>query len=262
MIDAIRPIVAIHQPNFFPWLGYFHKIRHADTFVLLDDAQIQRTGGSVTNRTELVSNGKPIVFTAPIERTHGGAPRIDEVRFSTREDFRERLASFLKQAYAKAPFMKELGEEIIGLVRNPEASLGAYNSAAIRALASLLELPARIVSSAALEVATSSTERLVDIVEKVGGRTYLAGAGAKDYQDDARFFARGIDVQYREFVAPSYPRGRYEPKAGLSILDALLFLGAKGTRELLDQPLDPSLLRRAGNASSSGGLPANAEGRS
>ena len=188
----LAPVVGIHQPNFFPWLGYFHKIRWSDTFVLLDDAQIQKTGGSVTNRTELVSNGKQLFFTAPIDRTKSGAPRIDEVRFATREDFREKLTALLKQAYAKAPFMKELGEEILALVRNPAESLGAYNAAAIRRIAEMLELPARIVSSSTLGVTTMSTERLVDIVEKLGGRTYLAGGGAKDYQDDSLFFDRRI----------------------------------------------------------------------
>ena len=241
-----RPIVAIHQPNFFPWLGYFHKMRWADTFVLLDDVQIQRrSGGTVTNRTELVSNGKRVVFTAPIDRTKGGAPRIDEVRFSATENFRERLARLIAHSYAKAPFMAELGNEILALVHHPSDALAVYNSAAIRRIATLLELPAKVVTSSELAVSTTSTERLADVVEKLEGRTYLAGGGAKGYQDDTIFFRRGMNVLYREFAPPVYPHGRDEPMSGLSILDALLFVGLKGTRELLEQPLDPALLRRA-----------------
>jgi hypothetical protein len=244
-----RPIVAIHQPNFFPWLGYFHKMRWSDVFVLLDDAQIQKTGGSVTNRAELVSNGKRMFFTAAIDRSKGGTMLIHEVRFAEGEDFRARLERLLRHAYARAPFMKELGPEILAMVREPAETLGAYNSAAIRRIAQLLGLRAELVSSSSLGVTTSSTQRLVDIVEKLGGRTYLAGGGAKNYQDDSLFFARGINVWYREFLAPSYPHGKDEPMAGLSVLDALLYTGVEGTRRLLDVPLDParlSLARAAG----------------
>jgi hypothetical protein len=241
----VRPIVAIHQPNFFPWLGYFHKMRWSDVFVLLDDAQIQKTGGSVTNRAELVSNGKRIFFTAPIDRSKGGTMLIHEVRFAEREDFRARLETLLRQAYARAPFMKELGPEILAMVREPAEALGAYNSAAIRRIAQLLGLRAEIVSSSSLGVTTTSTQRLVDIVDKLGGRTYLAGGGAKDYQDDSLFFARGINVWYRDFSAPAYPHGKDEPMAGLSVLDALLYTGVEGTRRLLDVPLDPARLRLA-----------------
>lgn len=242
------PIIGVHQPNFFPWLGYFHKIRWSDVFVLLDDAQIQKTGGSVTNRTELVSNGKQVFFTAAIDRTKSGGQMIRDVGFAAREDVRAKLTSFLKQAYAKAPFMKELGDEIFAIVNHSATTLGAYNANAIERIAAMLGLGARFVTSSSLDVHSTSTERLVDIVCLLGGKTYLAGAGAKAYQDDALFFARSIQVWYRDFVPPAYPRANRseEPKAGLSVLDALLLLGKQGTRDLLDQqPLDPSKLRRS-----------------
>ncbi len=241
----LRPIVAIHQPNFFPWLGYFHKMRWSDAFVLLDDAQIQKTGGSVTNRTELVSSGRRSFFTAPIDRTRSGTLRIDQVRFAPRGDFRERLVATLKQSYQKARHMQDLGEEIFALVRTPTESLAEYNAAAIRALSDLLRLPARVTSSSALDVSTTSTARLVEIAQKLGGRTYLCGSGARDYQDDAMFLTRGIHVWYRDFEPPAYARGSAPPERGLSVLDALFHLGRDGTRALLERPLDPARLARA-----------------
>lgn len=244
----LRPIVGIHQPNFFPWLGYFHKIRWSDTFVLLDDAQIQKTGGSVTNRAELFSNGKATMFTAAIDRSKG-AQSIRDVAFAPREDVRARLTTFLKQAYAKAPFQRELGGAILEIVNQPAATLGEYNSLAIERLASMLGLSTRFVMSSSLGVETSQTARLVDIMVKVGGKTYLAGGGAKNYQEDQLFFERSLNVWYREFTPPAYPRGpKDEPKAGLSILDALLMIGVAETRALLDHPLDPEKLSLAPSA--------------
>lgn len=239
-----HPIVGVHQPNFFPWIGYFHKLRWSDTFVVLDDVQIPRRSGSVVNRTSLAQNGKEVVFSAPLDRSAGRDARINQVSFSPTEDFREKLSKLIVHSYGRARFAEQLKEKVLELVRDPECSLAVYNTKAIRAVASWLELPARFTTSSELAVATTSTARLVDIVSAVSGKTYLAGAGAKDYQEDEQFFARSMNVWYREFLPPTYPRPQ-GPIAGLSILDALFHLGLEGTRALVDVPLEPEKLRLA-----------------
>ena len=61
-------IVGIHQPNFFPWFGYFLKIARSNKFVFLDDVQISNTS-SYVNRTSININGQAKWLTAPIRRT-------------------------------------------------------------------------------------------------------------------------------------------------------------------------------------------------
>ena len=63
-------IVGVHQPNFFPWFGYFLKIARSDKFVFLDDAQISNSS-SYVNRTSINFNGKAKWLTVPIQRTNG-----------------------------------------------------------------------------------------------------------------------------------------------------------------------------------------------
>ena len=173
-LESLQPIVACHQPNFFPWLGYFHKLRWSDTFVILDDVPIQRRSGTVTNRVAFAQNGKQLYMTAPITRAEGGAVQpINEVELAP-GDFKERFASFLRHNYKKA----ELLEEMIALVLDPATKLAEYNEAAIRRIAEILRLETPIVRSSTLPIATTSTQRLVDIVKLVGGKTYLSGAGA------------------------------------------------------------------------------------
>ncbi len=240
-------VVACHQPNFFPWLGYFHKLRWSDTFVVLDDALIQKTGGSVTNRTSLAgSRGEQIWFTAPIDRSFSGTRRIDEVKFSEREPFRERLLATLRMNYSRSPYFPELWSVLAPLVEDPEPLLATYNTRAIRRIAELLALPAKVVLSSSLAIDATSTERLVALVSAVTGDTYLFGGGAKDYQDDALFLRRGVNLYEQGFRPPTYARGTQPEIAGLSILDALFFLGTRGTRELLDaQPPPETGLRLA-----------------
>ena len=131
------------------------------------------------------------------------------------------------------------------LVEDPEPLLATYNTRAIRRIAELLALPAKVVLSSSFAIDATSTERLVEIVGAVSGDTYLYGGGAKDYQDDALFFRRGLNLQEQRFRPPTYARGTQPEIAGLSVLDALFFLGREGTRKLLDEPPPETGLRLA-----------------
>ena len=65
-------VVSIHQPNFFPWLGYFEKIVRSDYFIFLDNVQFPKKGGSWTNRVKLIVSGQPKWLTANINRQYHG----------------------------------------------------------------------------------------------------------------------------------------------------------------------------------------------
>ena len=84
---------AIQQPNFFPWLGYFDKIRQADTFIFLDDVNFPRSGsgmGCWTNRVRIAVQRRPFWIGAPVSRYHGRR-RIGDVRIAPDPKWRGRL---------------------------------------------------------------------------------------------------------------------------------------------------------------------------
>jgi hypothetical protein len=81
-------LVAIHQPNFFPWLGYFDKLARADVFILLDDAQYPKTGGTWSNRVQLLINEKPAWVTVPVVRSYHGVRQIREMRIDEQRPWR------------------------------------------------------------------------------------------------------------------------------------------------------------------------------
>jgi hypothetical protein len=71
MNNLTTRLVAIHQPNFLPWLGYFGKLLKSDIFVFLDDAQIPKKGSSWSNRVRVLIGGRPQWITSPISREDG-----------------------------------------------------------------------------------------------------------------------------------------------------------------------------------------------
>jgi hypothetical protein len=86
----MNKIVAIHQPNFFPWLGYFSKIARSDTFIFLDDVQFtKRKSGSWSNRVQLLIGDRSLWATAAIDRKYQGLREIREMRFRENDIWRD-----------------------------------------------------------------------------------------------------------------------------------------------------------------------------
>ena len=95
-------IVAVHQPNYAPWLGYFYKMAHCDIFVFLDAAQYSR--GSYTNRVRIGRIGKAVWLTQPINRDFGAT--ICDTRFSE-DDWPNRHLDTLRGSYRQAAAFDE-----------------------------------------------------------------------------------------------------------------------------------------------------------
>ena len=233
----MKRIVAIHQPNFFPWLGYFAKIARADVFVFLDAVDYPRSGsgmGSYTNRVRLNMNGAAQWWGCPVKKLPG-KPAISEVEIDQAQPWIKKRLAGLEQSYSKAGhFAAHIGA-VRDMVRLDEARISAYNMANVKAMCELLGVAAEFVVQSEIGSTGTATDLLVDLVGRVGGDAYLAGRGAAlQYHEDDKFRAAGIEPAYSDFAPEPYEQvGGGEFLPGLSVLDALFNLGADGTRALL-----------------------------
>ena len=230
-----RTVAAIHQPNYLPWLGYFHKIAQADVFVFLETVQFSK--GSYTNRVQILRDGKPAWLTQPIKQALGQS--IETVGFAE-PDWPRRHLDTLHGAYRGAAFFREIFPNLEALLIDaPQDSLAAANRHVIEGLAARLGLTPRFVRDGRLGVGrTDGGDRLVALVDAVApGAVYLSGKGGASYQDETKFAKAGLTLHYSAFAPRPYPQmggGAFVP--GLSIVDALFSLGIEGTRALIAMP--------------------------
>lgn len=229
-------VVAIHQPNFFPWLGYFNKMALADVFIILDNVQFPKKGGTWCNRVKLLVGGKPDWVTMPVERNFHGTRLISDMKINNNVPWRKQLLKTIHTNYSRKPFYKEALQLIEDLINNPTNYLAEFNMNAIMAIAKRLKMDGRkIIFSSTFNVEGKGTDLLIALVKQVGGNVYLSGGGAAGYQEDNKFAMAGIELRYQCFNHPNYlqHRGR-EFIPGLSIIDALMNCGIEQTYALLN----------------------------
>ena len=230
------PVVAIHQPNFFPWLGFFDKLARCDVFIVMDDVQFPKAGaGGWTNRVPLLINGASKWVTVPVVRSHHGVRTIRETEISEDEPWRERLLEQLRHSYGKAQHYAEAMALLTPLIEQRTASLCEYNANAIAEIGGALGIPAaRLVTMSSLPHSGSATDLLIALVQACAGDTYLCGAGSSGYLEPEKFAAAGIRLVFQNFTPVAYPqRGAPAFVPGLSIIDALANRGVAGTAALL-----------------------------
>ena len=203
-------IVAIHQPNFAPWLGFFGKMASADVFVYLDDAQYSKN--SYTNRVRI--RGEKWL-TVPVVGRLG--QRIDEVRVADGK-FANRLRGQLQAAYRKSAVISDFLE---CLDEGGPEHLVDINLRSIDFIRSRLGIATPTVRSSQLSVSGTSTERLVEIATSLNADVYLSGSGGANYQEESTFAKAGIELRYVDFDHPRYQWGDSEFTPGLSSLDYL-----------------------------------------
>lgn len=233
---ADKKVVAIHQPNFFPWLGYFHKIVVADMFIVLDNVQFPKKGGTWSNRVRVFVSGQPAWLTIPVDRAYHGVRRINQVYLKNVYPWRNKILRTLQLNYRRAPFFEEVFPVLFELVKNATNSLAEYNLSLIRTLMKELQFDVSkmILASTLLDAKEKGTELLILLVKAVGGTAYLCGGGAEGYQEDDKFAEAGLELRYQNFQHPVYPQihtNAFVP--GLSIIDPLMNCGFKNTFKLL-----------------------------
>jgi hypothetical protein len=223
-------VVAIHQPNYLPWLGYFAKIARASIFVFLNDAQYPK--GGYVNRVKVADAGSSWL-TIPVNVNLGDPiSSVSIARADWARTHRERLL----QLYRTASSFKAVWPEIEGwLAHAPQERLADANIHLIRKFAIRLGLSAQFELSSTLGVEEKAADvRLAEIVRKLapGGR-YLSGQGGANYQTAEVFSVRGVELVYNDFTACPYARAPHAFEPGLSILDAIFHVGWDATSDMI-----------------------------
>ncbi len=227
-------IVAIHQPNFFPWLGFFYKIYLSDVFVLLDDVQF--TKNSYINRSKIIVQGQEKWLTCPVITSGEFGQKINEVSYFKPQKLTSIIKGTIQANYGKSKFYKEYAPQIYSEFRYESLSLAQQNKVLIEKIIEILGIKVEILCSSVMDdIEGTSTKRLVSICKRLSADTYIGGFGSVNYQEDELFLDEKIQFIRSNFSHPVYNQNTTKFITGLSILDALFSIGSEAILEYFDQ---------------------------
>jgi len=217
-------ILAAHQPQYLPWLGYLDKLDRADVFVLLDTVQFKKNEWQNRNRIKGPDGARWL--TVPVRRRF--PQLLSEVRIADPRFARKHRRS-LETEYGRAPwFTREHGilDELYG---TETTGLAELNVRSVAALARRFGIDTPIELGSAIDPLPEQVdERLIELCRRLGADRYLAGAGGRDYMDLARWQRAGIPVLFQTFEPPVYPQLHGGFTTGLSSIDLLFNCGSEG----------------------------------
>lgn len=216
--------IAVHQPNFLPYLGFFDKAMKVDKFIFMDNFQYTKRG--FINRNRIKTPEGFMWINVPVSLT--GTQNINEVKISPGDNWKNKLVASLTHTYKKTDYFDELFPVIENILVKKWELLVDLNVDLLNDIFSLLDITAMTELTSDMEISSlTTTGRIIDICRNAGATEYLSGKTGRDYLDIDLFEKSGIKLSFHDFEHPVYNQRFGEFIPNLSIIDYLMNNGTK-----------------------------------
>ena len=213
--------LAIMQPYFLPYIGYFQLIAAADCFILYDNIKYTKKGW--INRNRLLVNGQDEMFSLPLKNA---SDALDIVQRELAADFkRHKLLNQFVGAYRHAPLFEQVFPLIERIVLHQDDNLFGYLHHAIREICAHLAIDTelRISSSVAIDHGLRAQAKVIALCQAMHADSYLNPIGGLELYDRSDFLSHGIGLHFLKSRLSAYPQFGAPFVPGLSIVDVLMF---------------------------------------
>ena len=215
--------VTIHQANYLPYPGLFHKLILSDIFVILDNVQFQF---DITNRNKIITkDGSWERITVPVKKnqTH---KKISDVEINNEILWSDNTFQKLNDNYASSNFFNQYEDYFKNLYKKKWNLLYELNFETLKKMIEFLGIKIEILKESELDIKGESTERLINICETLNAKTYVSGIGGKNYLDEKLFKKKNIQLKYQNYQSLPYTQNHSKDFVpNLSAIDLLFNLG-------------------------------------
>jgi hypothetical protein len=222
--------LAIMQPYFMPYIGYFQTMAAVDTYVVYDDVQYIK--GGWVSRNNIIIGGEKKMFTIILK---GASPNklFNEVEIG--DDFKK-FERLLQSAYAKARYFKDVMPLLHAIFTYDEKSLGKFLLHSYQVLLDYWEIATQLVLSSELEkeCTLKGQDKVLNICKNLQATEYYNAIGGQELYDKKVFAEHGVKLSFVQTEQFAYPQFAPEFIPNLSIIDVLMHNGKAGTKQLLN----------------------------
>lgn len=229
--------LAIMQPYFFPYLGYFSLIAHSDQFILFDPVQHIRHGWIERNRILKPGEGWQHI-SVPLEK-HARETLIKDLSIKNGTDWQVRIFRQLEHYKKKAPYYSRVIELLQFCFDEQITSIVKLNQKCLTLVCDYLGIAfhPQIFSEMNLEIGpvTHAGEWALRISEAMGASQYINPPGGREIFKEEQFKDLGIELKFLQSKLPEYSQRRPVFENGLSIIDVMMFNSVEEIREMVNQ---------------------------
>lgn len=226
--------LALHQPYFFPYIGYWQLINYVDVFVVYDDVNYIKGGWISRNR--ILLNGAPHYFHVTLKGS-SSFKHINEIEVDTNRVFIRKNLCMLENAYAKAPYYSQVMPVLKDILSNCEGNLAKYLFYQIQQIAEYLGIKKRFFLSSSIDKNNmlKGEEKVIEICKKLGGTEYYNAIGGRSLYDSDHFAKERIKLRFLETKSFEYKQYNHEFIPNLSIIDVMMFNSVEKIQGLLQE---------------------------
>ena len=225
--------VAIMQPYFFPYIGYFQLINAVDIFVIYDSIEFSKKGW--INRNRILVNDKDYVFTLPLKKDSDFL-NVDERFLSDNwNSDKIKLLNKIKEAYRKAPFYNDVIVILEDALNYEDKNLFDFIKNSLIKVLDYLEIKTKIIQSSEVDFDNSlkNQDKIIAICNAMNAKTYINPIGGIELYDKEVFKASGIELQFLKANPITYQQYGNEFVMFLSIIDVMMFNSVEDIKKFI-----------------------------
>lgn len=229
--------IAIMQPYFLPYIGYFQLLAAVDRFVIYDTIQYTKRGW--INRNRMLRNGEVATFTLPLKK---GSDFLDICDRQLADDYSpSALQNLIVGAYRKAPEFGHVMPLIADILNFPSRNLFTFLHNSIQACCGYLDIRTKLITASETEKGKTDltgVDRVLALCKALDAEIYVNPIGGLGLYQPSVFAANGLGLKFLKARPDPYPQGGTGFQPFLSILDVMMFNPVERVSEMLQSGYD------------------------
>ena len=223
--------VAIMQPYFFPYIGYWQLIHSVDTFVIYDDVNFIKRG--YINRNNIFQNGNSQLINLELIGSSSNK-KINEISVGNNA---KKLLKTIRHNYSKAPYFKDFFPILEEILNNNNENLAKFLGSSLINISKYLKIDTRLLYSSDLknDKTLKAEDRLIEMSKILNAKEYINSIGGIKLYKKKAFSKKKIRLSFLETNEISYKKFNNEFEPNLSIIDILMFNSVYKTKIMLNQ---------------------------
>lgn len=227
--------VAIMQPYFFPYLGYFQLINSVDLFVMYDNVEFSKN--SWINRNRILNNFKDDYITLPVKKGSNVLKINERIIADTWEKEKIKLKNKIKNTYIKAPYYTQVFTLFQKSIEYKDLNLCNFINNTIQNICTYLHINTKIILASKLNINHSlkGQNKVIEICKTLNSSMYINSIGGIDlYQKDI-FLKENMQLFFLKTNSTAYNQFNNMHVPYLSIIDVLMFNDISTIQTMLNQ---------------------------